>query len=99
METAAESLAHYNGPATVEWTQDDARQVAAVRCIAEARTGEWRGRLVEFPSRLHHAWSSVEALTLQLPDQQTAAIRPTRISSDLVTPLELGFQGVDAPPL
>ena len=92
-------VATYDGPATVVWKQKNTVKSARVRCIAESYgQTSWQGRLVRFPRKLCRRWESEDILTLRLPDDETAAIRPTRISLRILKPATLGFVGVGSPP-
>jgi hypothetical protein len=93
-------VARYEGPATIEWRKEKGGvKVVPVRCVCESFLGGlWQGQLVEFPDRLVNIWPSAETLTLRLPDAAPALIRPTRVRSELLRPVGLGFTGVGASP-
>ena len=92
-------MASYDGPAQVSWKKEGAAKSVRVRCIAESYSPtSWQGQLVKFPRKLCRVWESDEILTLRLPGDETAAIRPTRISLGLVKPATLGFVGVGSAP-
>jgi hypothetical protein len=92
-------VSSYDGPARVVWKHNGGVKSARVRCVAESYgPTAWQGKLVRFPAKLSRLWESDDVLTLRLPGDETAAIRPTRISSDLHKPTALGFVGVGAAP-
>lgn len=94
-----EVVTRYDGPAQVAWKQSGTIKSVKVRCVAESYSAtSWQGQFVKFPRKLCRVWESDEILTLRLPGDETAAIRPTRISLGLVTPATLGFVGVGSPP-
>jgi hypothetical protein len=92
-------VARYEGPAFVEWTKKGSSKAVRVRCVCESFMGGlWQGQLVEFPDKLANIWPRADTLNLSLPDAAPALIRPTRVSSELLRPVALGFTGVGPPP-
>lgn len=93
------TVANYDGPAKVIWKHKDSVKSARVRCVADSYgPTSWQGKLVKFPSKLCRLWESDDLLTLRLPGDAVAAIRPTRISLDIHRPTSLGFVGLGSAP-
>jgi hypothetical protein len=92
-------VASYDGPAKVIWKHKGSVKSARVRCVAESYGPmSWQGKLVKFPAKLCALWETDDLLTLRLPGDEVAAIRPTRISLGLQRPTVLGFVGVGSAP-
>jgi hypothetical protein len=93
------TVASYDGPAKVIWKHQGSVKSARVRCVADSYGPiSWQGKLVKFPRRLCPLWETDDLLTLRLPGDETAAIRPTRISLTLQKPTTLGFVGLGSAP-
>ncbi len=92
-------MASYDGPATIIWKHKQTVKSARVRCIAETYSPtSWQGQLVRYPRKLCRRWESDDIVTLRLPQGETVAIRPTRISLRILKPATLGFVGLGSPP-
>lgn len=93
------SVASYDGPARIIWKYKGSVKSARVRCVADSYgPTSWQGKLVKFPAKLCALWEADDLLTLQLPTNEIAAIRPTRISLDINKPTTLGFVGLGSAP-
>ena len=89
----------YDGPATIYWKHKNSVKSARVRLVAKSYgPTSWQGQLVKFPRKLCRVWESDDVLTLRLPAGETVAIRPTRISLDIVKPATLGLVGLGSAP-